>query len=153
MILYEVDDLERTFKASSQLTSPEAVERSLVVILMFAILWTMGMSIIVCCAIGKWNVHEIPNTKLAKTTEFNNLQNQKGRDKYERIYMKLTEYIRLSFPCEFHDIPFYKRLVVELWNYGLIIIIFPIYPRYIHQKLLTVDFGFKDFKSYLFIRY
>ena len=108
------DEFVTTMSTAGDLNSPEALEKTLIVLLLYGILWSIGLvGVGVCFWRGQNEVDDNSKKKQAVTT----ISNQDIR-KY------LVEYIEETFPAVYQTKPSFTRLWAEIKRHHRYLVIF-----------------------------
>ena len=112
MMTYVGEGFAGTFSVASSMDSPEALQKVLTVLLMFASLWAGGLTLMAACLMRRQHNHKF-NKQLHKQ-----LIDKKRGAALSRsplaIKAYLTEYIDEIFPSAFRDRPMLHRLKDEI---------------------------------------
>lgn len=157
MALYEFKDITTTLNAASSLNSAEAVEKSLIVMMMFLILWSSGVAVIASFSIKYWyskSVKKVQDESLLTNSRKNENQDSTNDNNgklsdYMQIHDQLVAYIRSSFPYAFQDIPFFQRMTTEIWNHHKYIALFSSLQSKVDFKVCVQGIQIVSFNSFL----
>ena len=110
--MYVASNFKDTFSSVGNMNSSNDIQRVLIVIIMFSILWTFGLLLIFGCL---WR-----RTKMLKV----NILDQKNMDKITdegkktfskiTVHQNLVNYVKQSFPSIFSDEPLARRIYSEI---------------------------------------
>jgi hypothetical protein len=112
MAVYVFDDFGTTFTATSSMTSPKALQRVLVVILMFSSLWVGGIVVLFFIS---WRQRQANTSNKNKVLhQAPDLTDKTSSTSSEQVYKVMYEYIQSVFPAVFNPTSSFDRLKREL---------------------------------------
>jgi hypothetical protein len=106
---YEVGD---TFAAAPELTSPQALQKALIVIVMFTLLWAGGLFLIFVCFIRQRQLQQ--ETMEKKLEDGRKAQQNSQNSSLEEVRERLVRYVDSVFPVIFYPGHLLLRLKDEI---------------------------------------
>ena len=101
-----------TFKAAPALTNPAAIEKSLIVIIMFVVLWLGGMGMVAGCIYRQRKMHK--ERRERRLEEINRADRESKLSSVDDVRDKLISYVHSVFPIIFYSDHWLVRLKDEI---------------------------------------
>jgi hypothetical protein len=109
---YTASEFGDTFKAAPALTSPKAIERALIVIIMFALLWAGGLTLILVCFVRQRQLQQ--ESLERKLEDGRKAQQNSENSTLEEVRERLVRYVDSVFPVIFYPGHLLLRLKDEI---------------------------------------